>query len=74
MGLVFDYPISVSNHMHWFSRVENKAIQALSAHLCTLQMTIEKEVIDGTLPFIREKPRDIALVSVHSSDNMQTEE
>ena len=27
-------------------------------------MTIEKEVIDGTLPFIREKPRDIALVSV----------
>ena len=28
-----------------------------------LQMTIEKEVIDGTLPFIREKPRDIALVS-----------
>ena len=26
-------------------------------------MTIEKEVIDGTLPFIREKPRDIALVS-----------
>ena len=26
-------------------------------------MTIEKEVIDGTLPFIREKPRDIALAS-----------
>ena len=26
-------------------------------------MTIEKEVIDGTLPFIREKPRDVALAS-----------
>ena len=64
MGLVvFDYPKSVSNHMHWFSRVENKALQAFSAHVCTFQMTIEKEVIDGTLPFIREKPRDIALVS-----------
>ena len=33
-------------------------------------MTIEKEVIDGTLPFIREKPRDIALVSAVMSHRM----
>ena len=39
--------------------------------LSLLQMTIEKEVIDGTLPFIREKPRDIALVSVSSDVKLQ---
>ena len=34
-------------------------------------MTIEKEVIDGTLPFIREKPRDIALVSTVVDSSME---
>jgi hypothetical protein len=27
----------------------------------TQELTIEKEVIDGTIPFVREKPRDVAL-------------